>query len=102
MIRRMRLPLLWRPAKASVFFSDQVTWSMRQVRSREGSFERSAVAVRTKCSRAMKRLNHLPSSAQVLVLSWASVLAVTTPRVSGAVEKAQRIIQATQADLPMP
>src|SRR5215831_120553 len=50
----------------------------------------------------MKRLNHLPSSAQVLVFSWASVLAVMTPRVSGPVEKDHRISHATRADLPTP
>ena len=44
----------------------------------------------------------LPNSAQVLVLSWVSVLAVTTPRVSGAVQKAQRQSWAMVADLAMP
>ena len=101
-MRRMRLPLLCRPANASVFFSDQVIWSMRHVRSRDGSLDRSAVAVRVKCSRAMNWLYHRPSSDHVLVLSWVSVLAVITPRVSGAVVKAQRMTHATRADLPMP
>ena len=61
------------------------------------------MAERVKRSLAKKqRLNHYPTPAQVLVLSWVSVLAVTTPRVSGAVQKAQRQSWATVADLAMP
>ena len=44
----------------------------------------------------------MASSGQVLVRSWPSVLAVTMPRVSGKVDIAHRMIQATSADLPMP
>ena len=44
--------------------------SMRQVRSRSGSLAIRAVAVRLKCSREnQQRLNHLPTSDQVLVFS---------------------------------
>ena len=44
----------------------------------------------------------MASSGQVLVRSWPSVLALTTPRVSGKVDIAHRMIQDTSADLPMP
>jgi len=50
----------------------------------------------------LKRLNHLPSSAQVLVFSWISVLAVTTPRQSGKVMKAHKTIGPPSVDLAMP
>src|SRR5258708_32830079 len=76
MTRKRRLPLLCIPAKASGFFSDQGIMSIRQVRSREGSRESRAVAVRVKGALAnQQRLNHLPIAAQVLVFSWGSVLA---------------------------
>src|SRR6266567_6801966 len=45
---------------------------------------------------------HLANSAQVFVLSWVSVFAVTTPLVSGNVDIDHRIIHATSADLPTP
>ena len=44
-------------------------------------------------SLVMDMLCHFPSSAQVLVFSWVSVLAVTTPRVSGLVSTAHLISQ---------
>jgi len=50
----------------------------------------------------MKRLYHLPSSAQVFVRSWVSVLAVTTPRASGKVEIAHKTNQELSADFPTP
>src|SRR5215831_1787742 len=50
----------------------------------------------------MKRWCHLPSSAQVLVLSWFSVFAVTTPLVLEQVVRDQSMIHATNADLPIP
>src|SRR6266852_524726 len=99
----IRLPLLWSPAKAWGLVLDHGIMSIRQVRSRVLSLDRSAVAVRVKYSRAnQQRLNHLPSSAQVLVLSCGSVLAVTTPRVSGKVMNAQRMSWATVVDFAMP
>src|SRR5258706_16116854 len=77
----IRLPLLWRPAKACGLVFDHGIISMRQVRSRSGSLETREVALRVKNSREnQQRLNHLPSSAQVLVLSWVSVLAVRARR----------------------
>ncbi len=75
---------------------------MRQVFSWRGSLENSAVAVSRYSSLARQSRAHFATSAQVLVLSWVSVLAVTTPLVSGQVQKAQMTIQATRADLPMP
>src|SRR5258708_31157080 len=81
MTRKRRLPLLCIPAKASGFFSDQGIMSIRQVRSREGSRESKAVAVRGKWSFAnQQRLNHFPIAAHGLVFSWVSVLAVSEPR----------------------
>ena len=50
----------------------------------------------------MKSWYHLPSSAQVFVRSWVSVLAVTTPRVSAAVLMAHRMAHETWADFPTP
>src|SRR5215472_9130022 len=61
-----------------------------------------AVAVNSKRDLAMNMPYHFPSSDQVLVFSWVSVLAVTTPRVWGKVEMAQRVNQLTRADLPTP
>ena len=88
---------------ASVFCSDQVMASTRQVFSWPG------------CGRMQRRRRvgepvpccgswpcHLASSGQVLVRSWPSVLALTTPRESCRVDSAHRMIQATSADLPMP
>src|SRR5258706_4619457 len=89
----IRLPLLWRPAKACGLVFDHGIISMRQVRSRSGSLETREVALRVKNSREnQQRLNHLPSSAQVLVLSWVSVLAVMKPRPFGEVMNGQMVI----------
>jgi hypothetical protein len=50
----------------------------------------------------MKSPNHFANSVQVLVFNCFSVLAVTTPRIFGKVEKAHKIIQAASADFPIP
>ncbi len=99
---RMRLPWLCRPAKASVFRSLHGTISMRQVFSWSLSLAKRAVAVSSNSSLPMKRRYHFATSAHVFVFSWFSVLAVTTPFVPSKVEMAQRTIQATRADLPIP
>jgi hypothetical protein len=67
-----------------------------------GIDEKMAVAVILNSSRPMNMRYHLANSAQVLVLSWVSVLAVTTPRVSSNVLIPQRISHETNADFPMP
>src|SRR6516165_7621056 len=101
-----RLPSLCRPWKATALFSDHGTMSMRHVLSCDtpdgSSRTKMAVAVSLRDSLPSNSWNHLPSSAQVLVLSCVSVLAVTTPLVSAAVHSDQRISQATKVLLPTP
>jgi hypothetical protein len=99
---RMRLPLLCRPANASVLFSLHVTASMRHVFSCPGSAEWSAVAVQTKSSLVDGEPVPLRQLGPRLLRSWVSVFAVTTPRASSCVASAQRVSHATSADLPMP
>src|SRR5882762_590069 len=99
---KARRPLLCKPAIASVLFSDQVMASTRQVFSWPGNVEESAVAEYANQLRLMQSPYHLASSGQVLVRSCPSVLAVTMPRVSRAVDSAHRTSQATSADLPTP
>ena len=97
-----RRPWLCRPAKASVLRRFQGTASMRQVRWCAGSTLAMAVAEISNQSAQTASRSHLVSSGQVLVLSCAAVLAVTTPRVSRNVASAHTMIHATNADLPTP
>src|SRR6476659_6253343 len=60
------------------------------------------VAVNLNQCLQMQRRYHLLTSAQVLVRSWLSVFAVTTPLVSSRVDMAQITSQETSADLPIP
>jgi hypothetical protein len=71
-------------------------------RSWSGSRANRAVAVIVKYSRAMNRRCHFATSAQVLVLSWFSVLAVTTPLVSSISGDGPQDDPGDKADLPMP
>jgi len=76
--RRMRLPWLCKPAKASVLVSDHGTISQRQVRSCFGS--RAVIDVAPKLYQCLcsASLYHFASSGHVLVRSCTSVLAVIT------------------------
>ncbi|NDH62702.1 MAG: hypothetical protein EBY18_13870 [Alphaproteobacteria bacterium] len=78
----VRLPWLCRPAKASALVSDHGTRSSRQICAWPTTLEAKEVDVRSNHSRYFHRRSHFAISAQVLVRSWDSVLAVTTPRVS--------------------
>jgi len=100
--KRMRRPLLCRPAKAAVLFSDHVAASQRH--SLEPLLLRRAMLVASNLNqcRQISRLNHFDTSGHVLVRSWSPVLAVITTLVSGAVASPQRITQDTSADLPIP
>ena len=103
-ISTKRLPWLCRPANASVLCSDHGTRSMRQVRSCCGSAEKIAFTVTLNICRISSTSSrcHLASCGCVLVFSWLSVLAVTTPIVPTQVAMLQRMIHDTSADLPMP
>ena len=81
--RRMRLPWLCKPAKASVLVSDHGTISQRQVRSCFGS--RAVIDVAPKLHQCLcsASLYHFASSGHVLVRSCTSVLAVITALQSG-------------------
>ena len=62
----------------------------------------SVVAVFLNQCPLIANVSHLPSSAQVLDLSWLSVFAVTITVEPSLVDKNQIINQDTKADLPIP
>ena len=99
---RILFPWLCSPAKASVLFSLHGMASIRQLFSLPFSLANMAVAVTVNRGLPINRLYHFMSSGHVLVLSWVSVLAVTTPLVYSWVDMDQRISQATRHDFPMP
>ncbi|MCY1456878.1 hypothetical protein D9M71_741270 [compost metagenome] len=76
--------------------------SARQLRVCSLSLLATAVAVVLNQSLVIERRRHLPTSGQVLVRSWFSVVAVTTILQSSQVDMAQSMIMLMSADLPMP
>src|SRR5690606_880386 len=97
-----RLPSLCRPAKASELCSDQGTASIRQVLEFSGSACSRLVALNLNQWEVRLSRCHFATSGQVLVRSWFSVFAVTTPFVCGHVSIAHLTIHDTSADLPIP
>ena len=94
--------MLCKPAKASGFDSLHGTASIRQDFSWPDCLESKLVAVNVNQLRKKQSRYHLDNSAHVFVLSWVSVLAVTTPRVSAAVHIAHKINHETKQLLPIP
>ena len=97
-----RLPMLWRPAKASVLFSDHVTKSARQPLSWPAIVDMRAVDVDLNQSRVIASRAHFAISGLVFVSNWLSVFAVITTRVSSQVSSPHFTSIAINADLPIP
>ena len=98
-----RRPWLCKPANASGLRSLHAIMSVRQVRARSGSTRKQSRGLQDgNRERPRNSRYHLASSTQVFVFNCVSVFAVTTPRVSVAVDIAHRISHATVELLPTP
>src|SRR6185312_9898443 len=98
----IRLPLLCKPAKASVLFSLQGMRSIRHCLSCAFSLTEIVVAPMFHQCEVIASRVHLQISGQVFVASWLSVFAVTTIRQSSQVSFAQLHTIAIRAVLPIP
>jgi hypothetical protein len=98
----MRLPLLCRPANASVLFSDHVTASARQLVLMARHARRQPSRWGLNQSDVIASFAHFMISGLVLVRSCFSVFAVMTMRQSSQVSSPHFAEHRDQADLPMP
>src|SRR6185312_11397384 len=99
---RIILPLLCRPANASVLCSLHGMKSCRQLSVRVGSRLLIDMVCTSNHFAVSDMRNHLPISGAVLVRSWPSVLAVVTILASSQQDIAQLDSMPISADFPMP
>lgn len=99
---RMRLPLLCRPANASVLFSNQEMASVRHRRSCPLALAVAEVAPKLNHEALTSWRNHLLISGLVFVRSCPSVLLVMIALVSVLVDMAQAINMEIRQLFPMP